>query len=392
MKKCLVIRLGGLGDIIIMSPLLKRLKEDGYSVDLNTVANNFPLIRNNPYIDRILLQEHNLIHNSDLGEYWDAISQGYDKVINLSETLEVKFLFSSNYPWQMVVNPLVRDKEILALAKRIANPKYYLPVEERRKLSGGVNYYDYVLEHGGYTDVVEPRGELFPDEIETSLMKNFSNHFKDKFLVLWCLSGSGMHKTWLRQEEAALTFVAKHKDVVIITVGDYICKLIDFAQFAPPGTVLSRVGEWDIRTSVLMANYVDLVVSPETGILNAAGCYDTPKIGLLTHSNKTNLTKHFKNDYSIQAETECSPCHRMIYMDNFVTDCPLLGGGKEKIGFDCCACADGFNVAKVLGNMETVYRKWKESHNTIQFTKHDKPIVLYGPAGNKVYQSQAAIG
>jgi hypothetical protein len=137
-----------------------------------------------------------------------------------------------------------------------------------------------------------------------------------------------------------------------------------------------------------MTEYVDLVISPETGVLNASGCFDTPKIGLLTHSNKTNLTKYFKNDYSLQAETECSPCHRMIYLDNFKTDCPVIMGEDKRPM--CCACADGFSVERVLHNMELVYRKWKEKHNTLQFIRKDKPVVLYGPAGQKVYQGSAA--
>jgi ADP-heptose:LPS heptosyltransferase len=328
MKKAIVIRYGGHGDHIIASPLFKRLKRDGFETTMNTTSRAFASIKNSPYIDRVLLQEDDLIPRNRLGDYWDAIGEGYDKVVNLSETLEVKFLFHPR------------------------TPEYALPVEKRRELSGSANYYDYVLQHAGYTDVEAPVGELYPDELEIALMSTFRKKFKGKFLILWCLSGSAMHKAWLRAEETAITFLARHKDVIIITIGDYFTKMIDFAQWSPPGRVLSQVGEWDVRTSMLMTNHVDLVVSPETSILNAAGCYDTPKIGLLTHSNKTNLTKHFKNDYSLQAEAECSPCHRMIYMDNFKTDCPLLGGGKEKIGFDTCACADGFSVDRVLRNME----------------------------------------
>jgi ADP-heptose:LPS heptosyltransferase len=367
MKKVLIIRYGGLGDFIIASPLFKRLKQDEYEVTLNTVDRGFPIIKNNPYIDKILLQEDNLIPRERLGDYWDAISEGYDKVVNLSETLEVKFLFHPKHD------------------------EFRLPIEERRRLSGGANYYDYVLHHAGYTDIEAPIGELYPDDMEKMMIQNFRNKFHGQFLILWCLSGSAMHKAWLRAEEAAITFLARHKDVIIITIGDYFTKLIDFAQWAPPGRVLSQVGEWDIRTSMLMTNYVDLVVSPETSILNAAGCYATPKIGLLTHSNKTNLTKYFKNDYSLQAETDCSPCHRMIYMDNFKTDCPLLGGGKEKIGFDTCACADGFSVDKVLKNIEKIYQAWKSKNNTLHFIKPEKPIVLYGPAGQKVYQANVSL-
>lgn len=359
MKRAIVLRYGSFGDWIIASPVLKRLKNDGYQVVINCTDRAFPVLRNNPNVDQILLQENDLISKYELSDYWDRITEGYDKVINLHETLEVKFLFHPN------------------------KPEFNLPVEERRALCGGTNYYDYALNHAGYFDVESPIGELYPDDLETAFLQKFKNDLRDKFVILWCLSGSGMHKAWLRAEEAAVTFLARHKDVVILTVGDYICKLIDFQV---PERVFSKVGEWDIRTTMLAADYVDLVISPETSILNAAGCYDTPKIGLLTHSNKTNLTKHFKNDYSIQAETECSPCHRMIYMDNYKTDCPLVGGGVEKGGLDFCACGDGFDVNKVLWSIEKVYRAWKDKNNTVQFIK--KPIILYGPGGQRVSRKE----
>jgi ADP-heptose:LPS heptosyltransferase len=48
-----------------------------------------------------------------------------------------------------------------------------------------------------------------------------------------------------------------------------------------------------------LTKFVDLVISPDTGVLHASGCYDTPKIGLLGHTTIENITKYFKNDYSI---------------------------------------------------------------------------------------------
>lgn len=139
---------------------------------------------------------------------------------------------------------------------------------------------------------------------------------------------------------------------------------------------------------MLMTKHVDLVIAPETGILNAAGCFDTPKIGLLTHSNKTNLTKYFKNDHSLQAHIDCSPCHRMIYAENF-KDCELIGGGSEKGGIDYCACGDAFSPDVVIREVEEVYEYWRAKRRTIPIARLNRPGgTLYGPDGKTVLGSR----
>ena len=50
-------------------------------------------------------------------------------------------------------------------------------------------------------------------------------------------------------------------------------------------------GTWGIRKSLLWTKYADLVIGTETGILNGAGCFDTPKIVMLSHSTEENLSK-----------------------------------------------------------------------------------------------------
>jgi ADP-heptose:LPS heptosyltransferase len=71
-------------------------------------------------------------------------------------------------------------------------------------------------------------------------------------------------------------------------------------------------GELSMRRALLLTRHVDLVIGPETGVMNAAGCFDTPKIVLLSHSNHTNLTRDWKNVYPLQSPSECSPCYRIV--------------------------------------------------------------------------------
>lgn len=341
-QRAIIVRYGAFGDQLIATPLIKRVAQDGYHVTYNCTDRALPVLQNNPYIDEFIVQGVGLIPNAELSRYWDDLKKDYDLFINLSESVECKFL-------------RVPDR-----------PDYHLPVEERREQCGKGNFYDYALELGGYTDVKSPRPELYPTEIEEAMGRYFRAKYADKFLILWCLQGSSMHKCYPWGQDVALEFLNRHQDAITITVGDDICRLIEWdhrdANGLMSGRAMKKAAVWDIRSSLLITKWVDLVISPETGVLNAAGCYDTPKIGFLTHSNKTNLTKYFANDYSMQAKIECSPCHRMIYVQNAATDCPHLDLGE---GAWLCACAGAFDPNEVYRRMENVYKKWKEKRNAV---------------------------
>ena len=351
MKRALVIRYGAFGDILISSPVFKALKRDGYYVTFNCIHRALPVIHNSPYIDELIMHEDGSVPNDKLDEYWRDMTKGFDVAINLSETIEGKFLFLKG------------------------RPEYDLPVKERRELAGNTNYYDYALELAGYKEN-KPLPELYPTELETAHCRLFKKKKEDKFIVLWALSGSGMHKAYAYAEEVAMSLLNKYDDIMTVTVGDEFCRLLEWSH----PRQMSKSSEWDIRTTLLMTRHVDFVVGPETGVCNAAGCYDTPKLLMLTHSNKINLTKYYKNDFSIQAELPCSPCHRLIFQDNY-RDCPLMDLGE---GAAMCACCAAFNPATVFNIIEQEYFRWHNKRHTRPKVNKNVPTLLYGPQGQKL--------
>jgi len=76
------------------------------------------------------------------------------------------------------------------------------------------------------------------------------------------------------------------------------------------------------------AEAADLIIGTETGLLNAAGFMDTPKIITLSHSSPEMLTKHWKNTIALQQPkgVGCpkSPCRQLHGHDgrNPWEDCP----------------------------------------------------------------------
>jgi len=322
------LRLSAFGDAIMISSIFPYLKRGGYHLTLNIAERIVPVLQNNPYVDDIIVHETNSILNDKLGEHWDKLSQGYDRVINLSQSIE---------------------KGLLAME---GSEEFWLPKEERHRMYN-YNYYDRTMEIAGYP-IKGTVGELYFSQYEKMVGRALRKKYKNKFLILWALSGSSYHKAYPHTELCIREFLSMHKDAFVITCGDVFCKVLETDLQGHPQIKLCS-DEWGIRKSMLTTKIADLVIGTETGITNAVGCYDTPKIVLLSHSSKENLTKYFKNCFSLYAQDcDCYPCHRLIYSREV---CPVDAITRAT------KCMANISPDVVLDCMETVYERWKEGRS-----------------------------
>jgi len=275
----------------IMSPVFRLLKKQGYHTVANVTPNSKCVLENNPYIDEFLIQEKGVIPNTQLDGYFKALKDKYGKIINLCESIERTLLYEE------------RDTELFNLS------------HEERHARCNINYSDRTMEIAGLKDR-GMRPEIYLSETEKVLGKIFQQKHEGFFKVLFQVSGSSWHKLYPFADEIMEELLDEIPNIkFFITGGDNVRIL----QWDHP-RICSRLGIWSPRQVMIMPSFMDLVVSPETGTLNASGAFDVPKIGLLTHSSKENLTKYFINDYSIQSEAPCSPCHRLV---ETLESCPL---------------------------------------------------------------------
>lgn len=323
-KKALVIRYGAAGDMVMITPVLSELKKEGYFVEVECIPDHRDLLDNNPNVDKVTIMQRNTIPSEQLGDYFNYRMKGYDKFINLCESVERTLLYEPC------------DSVFFA---------------DKREREHSVNYYDRTLEIAGYGNVKGKNGELYASQLEDIMGSVFRNKYKDTFNIEWCLKGSAPNKFWLFAEDCMEQFLDHHKDAKIFLVAGPDAMLGGFSH----PQVVSMMGKINQRAAMMMTKYVDLVVAPETGVLNASGCFDTPKIGLLTHSNKENLTKYFINDYSIQSRAHCSPCHRLVRNSGV---CPKSEMVKDTLAPLCTA---NFDMIAILKTMDGIYEHWKEN-------------------------------
>jgi ADP-heptose:LPS heptosyltransferase len=336
-KRACIVRYGALGDMVMITPLIRKLAEEGYEVTMNITPYALPVLENNPHVSNIILQEREAIPNKDLGPYWTEWQGEYDKYINLSESIEGKLL------------------------KVEGRRDFYTGQEWRNRTCGGTNYYDFTMALGGYPEITGQRGELYLSPQEERDAKRWREQNRGKFTIMWAMNGSSHHKVYPLAEIVASDWLEKHPDARIVTVGDGRAQQLEWEH----PQVECASGVWPVRKSMALTKYVDCVIGPESMIINCAGCWDTSKIVLLSHSTPNNLCKYFTNVQALTPSTDvapCYPCHQLHYTLN---SCPQLTlediESGEKISGPACSMG-AITPEAIWQALDAVYAAWKDKH------------------------------
>lgn len=280
----------------MVSPVFKALKKLGYHVICHTGKRGMNVLEGNPNIDEFIEYTKEKEDNPNIEAEWRTLTNSInpDWVKNYSESLEVN------------------------IAMHPRSPGYVYPKQERNKLCNR-NYYEVTAQWGDL-EFDEYKPDLYISHKEFDKAKKVLT--PNKFNIMWCLSGSGANKAYPWTDYVIGEVLKNHKDVHFITVGDEKCQILE--SMIDHENITNLSGKNTFRETMALTKVVDLVIAPDTGVLHASGAFDTPKIGILGHTTIENITKHFKNDYSLEADPntcECSPCFRLIYDHN--VQCPV---------------------------------------------------------------------
>lgn len=332
-KRVCVSRYGAIGDLVIISPLLRRLKEDGFHVTVNCNPYSAEVLKHSPHVDNLLVQERDAVPNHHLGPYWDEWRGDYDRYVNLSESIEGSLLQVEG------------------------RPTFYT-TQDWRRTKGEHNYYTEMLRIGGYTDVASPCGELFFSPSEERQGAEWRKRCKDKFLVAWLPKGSSEHKSYPLMPEVLRGWLAKHPEALVFSIGGPDAQTWEFDH----PQVIRTSGQWPLRLSLVSMKYADLVVGPETGMMNAAACFpQVRKIVFLSHSTHEALCKHWGPSHRCIAPTvACYPCFQLHY---HIGSCPQMtvfdkDTNEELLNRPACTLGEDF-AARALAALEDAHTAWQ---------------------------------
>ena len=271
--------------MIQTSSILPYFKDQGWFVTLNTTERGFGIIKNDPHIDEVFLQGNNQVANAELSSYWEKLSKHFTKFVQLSESIEGKLLALPDRP-QYRWSKKLRHQRM--------NKDYF---KQMHDLSGAA---------------LPPRPKFYPTEMEKIQAKQVRDQ-AGCFLIMWVLSGSSVHKAWPYVDNVVAALLLNYPGVWIVFVGEELCQLLE-EPWKNEKRVIRKSGRWDIRNTLTLSQQVDMVIGPETGVLNCVAYEDIPKIILLSHSSAKNFGAKFVNTTTIKPKgVSCYPCHKLHY-------------------------------------------------------------------------------
>jgi len=325
-KRACVVRYGAIGDAVMLTPVIKKLHEDGYEVTLNITPYCKDVFLHNPYVSNIIIQERDAIPNQELGEYWALWAREYDRYINLSESIEGSLL---KVEWKT---------------------DFYTPKSQRATTT---NYYQQMLTLSGYAEEPNVCGELFvqPEEEAEAriILAKVGVDLSIHKVVLWALNGSSGHKIVPLAQQILTEWLPSHPGVRVVLMGDQRAKELEFQM----PKVVSLVGKISVRQMLVLTKLASVVFGPESALVNAASCWkNCGKVVVLSHSAPENLTSTWSNVYTIQPHTACYPCYQLHHSYD---SCPLvqiLDPDTDAHIADVPCCTVGYTAKEVAGLLD----------------------------------------
>ncbi len=293
-KRALVCRFGAIGDQIVAASILPGLREQGYFVTYMTTPDSQQVVLHDPHIDDWIIQAKDFVPNVQLGPYWASVCERYDLFVNLSESIE---------------------GAVLQLPGRL---QHGYSDEARRRLFSTVNYLERTHDIAGVPHDFAPR--FYPSPFETKWARAVRKGM-DGPVIVWAVAGSSLHKIY-PWTDIVVSWLLKNTPAHVVLMGDkdqgvaLSTAIAENLGDVDRGRLHLMAGMWSVRQSLSFAQVADVVVGPETGVLNAVCMEDNAKVVYLSHSSKENLTKYWVNTTTLEPNRErapCYPCSRLHY-------------------------------------------------------------------------------
>ena len=331
-KTACVVRYGAYGDMMQASSVFAGLKDEGFHVTVFASPPGSDVILYDRNIDNLVLFDKDQVPNGDLGNFWGWHAKKYDRFINLSESVEGTFL---------------------ALPGRIQHA--WSPKIRHRMMN--VNYLQHQHE---LADVPhKPQIHFFATEEEKLWAKKTRLRMGAGPVVMYSLSGSSVHKTWAGMDNIIAGVMIEYPTASVVLVGGADGVILEQGWEKEP-RVHRTSGKWTMRQTMSFMEHCQVILGPETGVLNAASCMPMRKVVLLSHSSEENLSRDWVNAVSVYSKTTSCPkrpegipaCHIMHY------GWPHCTKDKETSTAQCQA---DINPEEVWNGVASELSKWQKA-------------------------------
>lgn len=304
-KKILVIKLGGLGDLILVVPSLRALRERFHTSKISLlIDSNFKsLFVDCPYIDELILFERK--KDSFLRLLSDLKQKKFDISIDLKNnnfTHLISYLakIPSRYGFSKGAM-----RFLLSYPEKLSKDLIEEPVEQQFRILKklGILIFNNSL-------------ELWPSQQDTDSINNILNEKgvsgKDRMVGLVIgASKEWQTKNWPIEKLSKLSERLVREDLNVILLGtDYFKKNVD--NFPKDKRIINFIGQTNLGQLVSLIKRLDILVTPDTAPMHIAAAVGTKIIALF---GPTDPKKHIppSKDISILVkELDCQPCYKRV--------------------------------------------------------------------------------
>ena len=265
-------RLGAIGDLLQTASVVRALKKEGYHTTVYAQKPASEVLYHNPDIDVLIETEREVVRNSELRPYWDYLATTHTKFVNLCGSVEDALLPGSS------------------------RPQFFWPVSMRNRYLNS-NYVEFM--HQVAEVPYKLNVKFYPTAKEVQWAINERKKMAGKKIICYSLSGSSLHKTWPFLDQIIARTMLMLPDVDIVLLGGEREQMLQGGWQEEP-RVHCMSGLWSVRESLtFVQTQCNILIGPETGVLNAMCQEPFKKILFLSHSSINNLSRDWINTVSL---------------------------------------------------------------------------------------------
>ena len=316
MKSALVISVQGIGNTVLMTPVVESLAEDGYEVD-TVVSDNgsHEIMAMTPNVRKgyLWLEHDGVLRNlfrlrSELGQSrYDVAYALYpngkrENTLLCLARASRKIRYTDSQHYYRLLNFLPASKK--------------LPLEKRHDVNNNLR----LIETNGATRSDTPQ-LLLSDEARQFADRFFkSNHLLGKFIVALHPGGGGQAKRWSKERFRALcSRLVENEDISLLVFGSAaeedlvqsITQALDNRALPVCGLSIDKVAALLEKSRLLIGN--------DSALCHIASALDVPVVAIWAYTDFYRVAPFNPKGLLIRIDYPCSPCY--VFATGYISDC-----------------------------------------------------------------------
>ncbi len=268
----IIVQLGRIGDMILLTPAIRAIKEKHPSAKIDVLAgrHNHAALKNNPNINNIIIYEKTpgkilktlfslrkvkYDYYLDPKDHKSSESRIFAKIANAKT--KIGFNIGEDNTFDIGL-PGEKDNETLHFSQRAFNPLKYI----------GIDFPNQV-----------PKPDLYQDQASIDYVNKYLADLHLKSFYVLNLSASMEHKMW--DTENWIKLFQEHRNLQKCTVLSYAPpekeKAEELLKACPE---MHNFKSRNLNDAISLIAKSELLISPDTAMVHVAAAFDIPLLGL----------------------------------------------------------------------------------------------------------------